>query len=91
MKKATRFAKTDRVRCNLGEELGWVYGVVQAVDEPDEECVSIPYVVRFTDHQLSESGVPCLKCTTRKTSQLLLHEVPSGNLYGKKRRAQINM
>eukprot|EP01048_Picozoa_sp_COSAG05_P013324 COSAG05_NODE_1408_length_4964_cov_3.612950_1_plen_362_part_00 len=42
-----RFAKYDRVWCNLGGDIGWVSGNVQATDEPapDESGVLLPYVV----------------------------------------------
>jgi hypothetical protein len=43
-KKAWRFALYDRVRCNLGSEVGWVSGNVQALNEPHQGG-SLPYVV----------------------------------------------
>ena len=44
-KKAWRFAKGDRVRCNLGGG-NWASGAVQAIDQPDEEGGGfLPYVV----------------------------------------------
>jgi hypothetical protein len=42
--RAWRFSQYDRVRCNVGGELGWVSGNVQALNEPSESSV-LPYVV----------------------------------------------
>eukprot|EP01043_Picozoa_sp_COSAG02_P007383 COSAG02_NODE_219_length_28538_cov_79.322058_23_plen_329_part_00 len=42
--RAWRFAKFDRVRCNVGGEYGWVCGQVQAVNFVDEGCL-LPYLV----------------------------------------------
>ena len=39
-----RFAKFDRVRCNVGGEHGWVCGQVQAVNFVDQGCL-LPYLV----------------------------------------------
>ena len=47
--RAWRFAKYDRVRCNLGGEFGWVGGNVQALNEPYGDGVVLPYVVMLDE------------------------------------------
>ena len=42
--RAWRFGQYDRVHCNIGGDVGWASGNVQAVDQQTEEG-SLPYVV----------------------------------------------